>query len=302
MFKTWCLQNYSTVDSSNTTHVFMDNGKIHVPDREYPEFLKKYYKALCGGEHPCIVERVGARCLFRFFLDIDLKDKHKHTIEDVLCNIYVTANRLLNLVGDIYICNQDHGLHIVYNVVVEFERAIDMCTNIRNNVDSCYAQYIDLSVYKTGLRMIGAYKRDELRCYIPYMNDLSWETFKRSILRVKSIQVQGNLLLQNKTQVGSYVKISLYLQKTYEIENITVKSVRKFKGFVTCCTDSKFCQNVKREHKNAKVYYVFDLIKRTSYQKCFCSCEAQMPFTSCRNYKSTPVNVPYVLISYLQTL
>jgi len=295
MFKKWCLENYTT-NINNATHVFMDNGKIHVPDDKYSEFLKRYYNALCAGEHPSIVERVGPQCLFRFFLDIDLKNCN---VQDALFNIYEKANKLLNIVGDIYVCNENKGVHVIYNKVVDCTKAITLGTFIRDNIDACYQKCIDLSVYKTGLRMIGAYKNTELRYYIPYNNQFSWETFKHSILRVKSIiPIATNETSKKNT---NFKNIEFFLKDVFELKFVCVKSIKKYGNFINCATNSKYCENIQRYHKNANVYYVFNLSERICYQKCFCTCEAQMPFTSCRNFKSKSHNVPYILISYLQS-
>ena len=45
---------------------------------------------------------------------------------------------------------------------------------------------IDLSVYKTGLRMIGSYKKNDLRCYLPLgvkRNSLTKQHVSESLLR-----------------------------------------------------------------------------------------------------------------------
>ena len=281
--------------SGTATHVFMDNGKIHVPDEDYPEFLHMYYKALCNDEHPCIVERTGYNCMFRYFLDIDLKPGV--SVEDALVHIYNESNRLINMVGDIYVCNKQQGIHIIYNTVVQCDEAIIHCKKLKSCLCEKYNQCVDISVYKTGLRMIGAYKHKDTRYYEPYNNELSWKTFKHSVVRVKSLAV-----VEKCTSTCEYTNIDLFLQNAYNNESLKVTSYKKMNNYVSCCTNSKYCENVKRCHKNAKVYYVFDLHKKVCYQKCFCTCENQLPFSSCRNYKGIHINVPYMLISHLQTI
>ena len=131
--------------------------------------------------------------------------------------------------------------------------------------------------------------------YIPYNNKFTWDTFKHSIIRIKSIKPVEDIVHSNIT----YKHIDSFLQETYENKNIITKSFKKLGNYISCGTNSKFCLNINDFHKNAKVYYVFDLNKKICYQKCFCTCEKQKPFTNCRNFKSKPEPVPYSLISYL---
>jgi hypothetical protein len=296
MFKTWCLQNFATV-SNDATHLFMDNGKICVPDDQYPYFLKMYYKAITNNDHPCIVEKTGQNCLFRFFLDIDVKNPN--IIEDVLYNIYNNSNEILNIIGDIYICNEKMGLHIVYNKVVDYCEAIKFYDDICENIHADYIKYIDKSVYKTGLRMICAVKKDEMRYYVPYNNELNWDTFKHSIIRVKTLKQEKVVVQQIKS--STYKHLDNFISKNFNIDNINVVSIKKLGNYVSCVTNSKFCLNINSFHKNAKIYFVFDIVKKVCYQKCFCSCIKSLPFTSCNNFRSKPVNVPYFIISYLLT-
>jgi tetratricopeptide (TPR) repeat protein len=282
--------------SNNATHLFMDNGKICVPDDEYPYFLKMYYKAITNNDHPCIVEKTGTSCLFRFFLDIDVKNPN--IIEDVLYNIYNDANKILNMIGDIYICNEKMGLHIIYNKVVDYNEAIEYYNEICNKIPTIYNKYIDKSVYKTGLRMIYASKKDEIRYYVPYNNELNWDTFKHSIIRVKGLKQETQI--QQNIELAHHKPLDNFIAKHFNIEDVHVISVKKLGNYVSCITNSKFCLNINDFHKNAKVYFVFDIAKKSCYQKCFCSCTKSLPFTSCNNYRSKIVSVPYLIISYLQ--
>lgn len=298
-FKQWCLKHFSVKTSSNATHLFMDKGKIKVPLESYPEFLKLYFDSLLN-ENICLIEKLGSHCLMRFFLDVDFKNSSTVDIYDVLYNVVNVGNDICKCVGDVFICNQKKGLHIVYNKVVNCADACELCENIVNNLDAQYKKYIDSSVYKTGLRMVGSCKYtnntlDE-RYYVPMYNDFTFEMLKKSIVRIKT-QKSENIDNCNEINTESSI-FEKFINKEFNV-SLKILSYKKYNNYISCTTDSKYCTNVNRTHKNSKVYYVFDLHKKICYQKCFCPCLQPIVFNSCRNYKSKHVNVPYVLISAL---
>ena len=297
MFKQWCLNNFFTNASEQATHLFMDRGKIHVPLEKYPEFLHKYFDAVKSGEIVCLVEKLGSNCIMRFFLDVDYKNATRK--DEIAQEIVNTADKITGCMGDIYACQKNCGLHIVYNKVVNCSDAIEIADEIKASLPTETAAYIDTSVYKTGLRMDGSCKYTDSdyiqRCYLPLNNDFTFESLKRSIVRIKTIKQQVQM-----TQCKQDSIVESYIGKTFGLNHVSVLNIKQMGNYVSCVTNSKYCFNVQRNHKNAKTYFVFDLKKRTCYQKCFCTCEKQLPFTMCRNYKSVPHNVPYLLISHLQ--
>lgn len=299
MFKRWCLTNFAIQDPSQATHLFMDNGKIKVPLEKFPTFLQNYYNAITAGETVCLIEKLGINCLMRFFLDIDYKDAtNKDVIVEELVSI---ANKITDSVADVYICERNCGVHIIYNKLVDCNTAIEMANTIKETVSNDSSKYIDTSVYKTGLRMIGSYKYShekgyDKRCYMPLNDTITFEVLKRSIVRIKT---NGNATTSQ--QNVNYKHIENYINKTFELCNFSICHIKKLGNYVSCTTNSKYCQNINKNHKNAKVYFVFDLSKRLCYQKCFCTCIKELPFTSCRNYKSKQHNVPYMLISHLHS-
>lgn len=295
-FKHWCMRQFRTSDAMNATHLFLDNGKIHVPTEELPKFLQQYYKAIQHGEHCCLVEKLGKNCHMRFFLDIDLKESNGCKYEDVLYEIFQCANEIVGILGDIYTCTERKGIHIIYNKSVTYNEAKLLVKEIKSKCNSAYSRCIDTSVYNTGLRMIGACKNTtDTRCYMPFDNEFTFENFKRSIVRIKTIEADNDIVIYK-----SCTEVESFLRKTYNIPELEIKTMKRIGDYISCTTNSKYCQNVQREHKNAKTYYVFDLQKRTSYQKCFCTCINENVFNSCKYYKSKSVGVPYIIISHLQ--
>ena len=297
-FKQWCLQKFSTSEASNATHMFMDKGKINVPTNDYPEFLRFYFDAIAY-ENICLIEKLGVGCVMRFFLDIDCKNDQEN-FSEILYEISNCANELVGLVGDVYSCTENHGIHIIYNKAVTCHAAIDLASKIISKLNEPYKKYIDLSVYKTGLRMVGSTKyvsgKVDTRVYLPMHNDLTFELLKRSIVRIKtSVNINTE---QPATHVSNTNIFEKFIANEFNV-SLKVSTIKKLGNYVSCTTDSKYCINIGKNHKNSKVYYVFDLQKRLCYQKCFCPCLKPDVFTSCKNFKSKPVNVPYIIIDAL---
>ena len=295
-FKQWCLMKFSTSEAANATHIFMDKGKINVPTNDYPEFLRFYFHAIAY-ENISLVEKLGVGCIMRFFLDIDCKNNQEN-FSEILYDISTCANEAVGIVGDVYSCTEKQGIHIIYNKVVTCDSAIELASKISSNLSEGYKKYIDLSVYKTGLRMVGSTKyvsgKVDTRVYLPMHNDFTFELLKRSIVRIKT-----NVNINNSAiNVSSGNIFENFIANEFGV-SLKIITMKKLGNFISCTTDSKYCINIGKNHKNSKVYYVFDLQKRSCYQKCFCPCLKPIVFTSCKNFKSKPVNVPYIIVDAL---
>ena len=307
MFKQWCLNKFSTNNASYATHLFMDGGKIHVPQDKFPLFIRKYYDAITSNEHTCCIEKLGKNCIMRYFLDIDFKNYSMTQEEkfEALDNILTSMQTIIDMIPNIYICSQMKGVHVVYNKACSYDSCIEITTKLLN-ICKTSTKYVDNSVYNTGLRMIGSFKYSnrtyEERSYLPYDDILSYDQLKHSIVRIKSVeykkQITENITPSNEQAFNTYKKLNEFINKQFinDIEIYTIVSLKQLGDCVSFVTSNKYCFNVKRQHKNAKVYFVFNLKTKTCYQKCFCRCMKTMPFdTQCKDYKSYSVKIPYLI-------
>ena len=289
-FKRWCMQKYSTKNAEEATHLFMDKGKIKVPMCDYKDFLKKYYE-FKDVEDISLVEKLGKNILMRFFLDIDMKNvKNK---EEKMCEIVNISNEILNDAPIISECSEKQGYHIIYNKICTCEECEIYASKIKK--ESTNGKYIDTSVYKSGLRMVGSVKNQEKRKYT--IKDENFQTFKHTVVRIckrennvkpKSENTEMNNSNQELKKIQSVIKLIWNI-------DLNVISVKKIGNYESYITDSKYCMNIKKEHKNAKVYYVYNTHSKEIYQKCFCKCDKDVgPFVKCMNYKSKSEKVPYL--------
>ncbi len=171
---------------SEQTHLSFNNGKYNVPDIHLDNFYKQYYKTIQdNSEKLYLIEKI-SNSNFAFFLDLDVpkKDKSLSKIlsdETVMNIIDITKNIITKMfkiqetdtkdTKDItkYIVSKritEHGenYHInFYNLIVNNTIAKTLATQILENQQLCnnLKQCIDLSVYRTGLRLLGSYKNNK---------------------------------------------------------------------------------------------------------------------------------------------
>ena len=86
MFKNWCIREKFN-NATNLSHVLMDGGVLSVPFDRLNEFHEKYIEAVRAGEKLFVVEQKSP--IYNFFVDIDYKDAHALTIEEIqdVCKI-----------------------------------------------------------------------------------------------------------------------------------------------------------------------------------------------------------------------
>ena len=292
MFRNYCKRLY-TQYGEDATHLLMDGGKLKVEDKELPKFLNEYIKCVNAGEDIALVEKLGKRCMMKFFIDVDKVEEN-----NVRCDkIVEAANEIIRKEPNIYKCTHGKGLHIVYNMVVHMEDAIEYCKRIKGMLEEPEKSSIDESVYKTGLRMVGSkkYVNNEMcnRCYMPlgHMKGevMNMNMLKPSIVRVKSIETEYKR--SGSTNTEGIQSVLKKIDKEYE--NIKMTKKVKFGEYICISTMSKYCTNIGKEHKNNKVYFVIDP-DQNIYQKCFCKCDTTegRKYGRCSEYKSKKVRVP----------
>lgn len=294
MFKRYCNKKGWYTTQNNATHLFMDGGKLHIPDNDLPQFINKYIECINKGDIVSLVEKLGAYCEMRFFLDVD-------KIEGINCeNIIKVSSKIIGMSPNIYTCTQENGLHIVFNKVVTCEEAIKLCNYIKQKVSCAESNSIDISVYKTGLRMIGSRKFNSKtqqfieRYYVPlgYKNEqFTLNMMKQSIVRLKEYKTS---VCKSCTTSGNYTYLQKYMEKINECyKGITITRVNTIGDHYCVNVQSKFCTNINGKHNSHNIYFVICKQKNEMYQKCFCRCNKteNRLYGLCAEYKSKSVKV-----------
>jgi len=285
-FKQQC-SHFFTSNNDEATHLFMDGGKLHIPLESLISFYQLYISCINNNENISLVEKLGKNIEMRFFLDVDFK-KHLDNIH-IFPELLNKSNEIVGINGTVFECSQHKGFHIIYNFPVSHSQAIELASKIK----VFFPKYIDLSVYSTGLRMLGSIKYEKNLLVNRFYGNkpLDFDSFKFSIVRLRKLESIPKAF--NTTPVSSNLhKVFQKISDQYKSINITKISYNyKFNSF-TINTDCRFCTNKDDFHKNNKVYFVIDK-KKYLVQKCLCRCiDSNRVFNYCGNFTSKKVKVP----------
>lgn len=176
------LYQYTKDVNEYQTHLSLIGGKYNVSDDYYDDFYERYFSELSKGTKMYLVEKV-KDSKFAFFLDLDKNDKIKNlSDEDVIYIIekviimlkkYIKESdqdQLLDLF-DYIVSKRENKYHVnFYNVIIDGKTndAQNIIKLAENEMDEKFIGIIDTSVYRTGLRMIGSYKKNETSFYKLY--------------------------------------------------------------------------------------------------------------------------------------
>ena len=231
------LSSFSKNSDSFQTHLSLIGGKYNVPDSDYDEFYKMYFEELKKGTKLHLIEKV-KDSKFALFFDIDtnsnisvLKDSDIKVLIKVILKVLhskiVPESNIDKY--DYIVSRRDCKYHInFYNIIVDFTIIQNLLKLIEQEINSICDQYngiIDKSVYRTGLRLLGSFKKTEEICYkvynlndSTYIDNLDWQTFSKCIIRRK-----GNVKLTDVCKSLGNVK-DVVKQKVENIKNKTLEN------------------------------------------------------------------------------
>lgn len=264
------FERYLTSHSGKeATHLSFIGGKYHVPPESLDDFLHEYYRYIRKGfSNVYFIEKV-TDMEFRFFIDID-----EGGSDAVVKNI-------ISAVGSPCVVLKKQGIpkyHLIFDFVVDSDRAHEVVRDIETKVGSDIAKCIDRSVYRTGLRMIGSRKKpDDSSVYKVYNidtriftenTDLDFETFVSTTV---GATVPGG---ENPAPEGD-VPVTL-IEETYGDLGIRVKSAKHMapNTFVSVAVDK--CPFIGRPHKRKSSPHYVQITPKKMCLKCHDSdCEGK---------------------------
>jgi hypothetical protein len=80
--------------------------------------------------------------------------------------------------------------------------------------------------------------------------------------------------------------------------NGIIKKTKINKNLLSINTLSKYCHNIKNNHKNNHIFFILDIKQKHLYQKCFCTCENHAKSKQnikCKDFTSRPIKIPLTL-------
>ena len=176
-FNRYILQ-FTKNASNNQTHLSFNGGKYNVPDNNLDEFYKRYYNVISDKDNEerdslYLIEKV-YNSTFAFFIDLDVpkRSSYKLSDDDVIdiisasCTsikeMFMENDKLIEFIVSKRITAKGFNYHInFYNLIVNNAIAKNLITNILKNQDLLSEDLksaIDVSVYRTGLRLLGSKK------------------------------------------------------------------------------------------------------------------------------------------------
>jgi len=258
----------------------MDGGILNVPPEESDEFFREYIQALTTGKLYVVEQKTR---FFKFFIDFDYKDPEKLSDDDILkfCSIIHGA---IGRNSRCLIARTKHrpvkegiktGVHIHWpDIIVDRSEALRLRTLIILALgEGPWDTIIDASVYAgSGLRMLWSHKKPSGDPYIPW-RDLNGNEFLKEpsyeILRLFSIRTGVDEEARSEATVADIDGLEEFIQR-YLVgqRNARIKKVQRHEsdGWYSQ-TDSRYCENIKREHKSNHVW--FSIQSGRICQRCF---------------------------------
>lgn len=253
------------------THLCM-NGAPSLSIINYEEFYKDYITQVMNGKKLYLVETKTP--LFKFFIDLDYTGPCKLEKSDIIsltrrisecipgrciCSISSPVNK-----GDLV----KSGIHIHFpECIVTKQKAL----KLRSNLPEDILKFVDESVYKgSGLRMLWSYKKDGGAPYVPFYDVQNDSYFNQQpdldTLKLFSIKTDFSFWNEEKQEEQETNELEKFIQKFVQgQEQARIRRIQKNIIF----TDSKFCQNIQKEHKSNHIYFVLNEKGTRIHQRCF---------------------------------
>ena len=211
------------INNGEISHLSFKKCKYNIKDSDYDEFYRKYYESLINGEKLYIIEKINENNKFCFFLDIEIPKKKigEFKIEnaDIKEILYITNKTIEKIyienddcdITEYIISKRNDKYHVNYpNLILNMKDVKILIKEIFEELDDNMKILIDISVYRTGLRLFGSRKSDievqnesELLKDINYtpiykiynleeskeesLSELTYEKFMKMVIRKKNV-------------------------------------------------------------------------------------------------------------------
>ena len=230
------ILKFKTLDKE-THWNFNNKCKYNVPDKYYIEFCNMYHKSLLNNEKLYIVEKVNNANKFAFFLDIEVPKKNdnnlkikKNDIMTIIKNMDYCIKKMFesenkNYLSEHIITIRNDKYHINYpNLIINTVCSQSLVKMLIEDLSQDQRKFIDISVYRSGLRLFGSQKSD-------------------SEIKKEKDNFKGD--------IEDYMCIyEIYDIETNEIENVSDISYDNFMKLVIRRPEDITLTKIKEEYKN----------------------------------------------------
>jgi len=266
------------------THVLMNGGQLHVPDRDMDEFWRAYLSDLASGKKLYVVEQKTEQ--FLFFVDIDYRAENALSDEEALD----MCRRIHGAIGGSSPALVSRappreekgliksGIHMHWpDLVVSKAEALSLRTQILMAFEEDHwSETIDASVYRgAGLRCLWSLKKGAPGAYVPWRSVPDGKVLNGApcldALKRFSVRTSGNRAVPSGPSSTDSSRLEKFIQNNVEGQGrARVRAVRRTKkgegkGFYVE-TDSKWCERIQGEHKSNHIWFYIN--GRVMVQKC----------------------------------
>ena len=252
-----------TDNPKNLTHQSFDLQKYNVPESEYENFYKTYYKFLLEGEQMFITEKITENLPFGFFLDIETPKKENYIInrEDIT-TIIETINKCINIM---FVENEENSQHIItrrndkyhinyFNLVVNTFGGQNLAKLLINELPHKLKKLIDISVYRTAIRLFGSQKS---KSNVEQEKQMYKGSNYSSIYKIYNIEEDKLILIKN-TDYKQFKKLIVRRQKDTKLSSIN-------ESFKESINKKEITNNETRGLSNEKIN--IEIIQLMNYLK-----------------------------------
>lgn len=251
---------------SRWTHLLLNGGKLLVPNEDIDLFYHEYVQS---PSKLYIIEQKTKR--FKFFIDIDSEYKLDPVKLGQEFSKIIDGGTCLIATSD-----PKFGIHFIWpQLIVDSKQARALRMKLLAEFGQDWSQIIDENVYTgPGLRMLWSYKTtDDSSVYVPFgkLENLEFIPFGQTktadFLRMFSIrsiyedEVSPPKKQEQSSDLETFIRINIPHQTQLKVISVT-------KNGKVVSTTSRYCENVKREHKSNHIWFYIDTVKNTISQRC----------------------------------
>jgi len=286
------ILKWNRKDNEAPTHVLMNGGQLHVPERDLDAFWRAYLSDLACGKKLFVVEQKTEK--FRFFVDIDYRAEKSLADDETL----ELCRKIYDSVGEGGRClvarapaREDKGqvksgIHMHWpDLVVTKTEAVSLRTQILMNLEEDHwPETIDASVYRgAGLRCLWSLKKGANGAYVPWRSIPDGKSLNAApcldALKLFSVRTTGGET--GRVKAASFAtdssRLEQFIQNNMEgQENARVRAVRRTKkgeGKGLCVeTDSKWCERIRGSHKSNHIWFYINgksIVQKCLNEECF---------------------------------
>lgn len=332
----WKNYIYNFISETDLTHLAFNGGKYKVPDNKYEEFYKNYYQQLINGNTELFIIEKVQNCRFAYFLDIEVPKGDnliltKNSVDSIITKMNKIINESfngVNLTENIITKRTINATvtkyHINYPNLIVTSNIAQVITKKLISELEILKKVIDISVYRTGLRLFGSKKsnKDSDKEKLNYGDNnyqsvytcehtITFDEFKKLIVRRTidtpltelkiKIETKVNEKKSNVSGVSNEIleEIKKYLDfikdtetfKNYKFDNVGKIVSTQNKNGIFCyyiTLNETFCPFVNREHKRDSPPIFGELNMNGFVIKCYDSdCITQ-------RYGDTPLHESFI--------